>query len=120
MNGKVYNSRNWLAFLVSVVAVAMVAVLALLIWNSQAATPAPPKGGAFVQLSPTVGQPGAVVTIGGGGWQPGETVLIYLVETENGSTMGSYTAAPWQTPAVGSLPLFGIRRLDRGRARRKP
>jgi hypothetical protein len=45
MNGKAYNSRNWLAFLVSVVAIAVVAVLGLPISNNQAATPEPPPGG---------------------------------------------------------------------------
>jgi len=88
MNGKTYHSRNWLAFLVSVVAIAVVAVLVLLIWKSQAATPEPPAEGAFILLSPTVGEPGAVVTISGSGWQPGETVLVYLLEVESGSTDG--------------------------------
>jgi hypothetical protein len=88
MNGTAYKSRNRLTFLVSVIAISLVAVLGLLIWNSQAATPEPLPAGAFVQLNPTTGEPGAIVTVHGNGWQPSETVLVYLVEIENGSTDG--------------------------------
>ena len=88
MNGTHYKSKNWLIFLVSVAAIALAAVLGLLIWNSQAATPEPPPAGAFVQLSPMAGEPGTIVTVSGGGWQSGETVLIYLVEVESDSTDG--------------------------------
>lgn len=41
MNGKMAKSRSWLIFLMSVVVITLVAVLGLLIWNSQAATPEP-------------------------------------------------------------------------------
>jgi RNase P/RNase MRP subunit p29 len=88
MNGTQYKSKNWLIFLVSVIAISLVAVLGLLIWNSQAATPEPRPAGAFVQLNPTTGEAGTIVTISGNGWQPGETVLVYLVETASGSTDG--------------------------------
>jgi RNase P/RNase MRP subunit p29 len=88
MNGTQYKSKNWLIFLMSVFAITLVAVLGLLIWNSQAATPEPTPAVAFVQLNPTAGEPGTVVTVNGSGWQPGETVLVYLVEVENGSTDG--------------------------------
>jgi hypothetical protein len=88
MNGKTDKSRNWLIFLMSVVAISLVAVLGVLIWNSQAATPEPQPAVAFVQLNPTTGDPGSIVTINGHDWQPGETVLVYLVEVENGSTDG--------------------------------
>ena len=91
MNGTRYKSsksRNWLTFLVSVIAIAMVALLAVLIWNSQAAAPEPAPTRAFVQLNPTSAEPGAVVTISGHGWRSGETVLLYLVEPDNGSTDG--------------------------------
>jgi hypothetical protein len=89
MNSTTYKSRNWLTFLVSVITISLVAILGLLIWNSQAAPPEPRPAGAFVQLNPTTGEPGTIITIGGSGWQPGETVLIYLVEIENGSTDGT-------------------------------
>ncbi|MGD8903282.1 MAG: PA14 domain-containing protein [Anaerolineae bacterium] len=88
MNSKTEKSRNWLVFLTSVVAFTLIAVLGLLIWNSQAATPGPQPAVAFVQLDPTAGQPGTVVTIRGRGWPAGETVLVYLLETETGSTDG--------------------------------
>jgi hypothetical protein len=88
MNGTRYRSRNWLIFLVSLIAISLVAVLGVLIWNSQAAAPEPTPAEAFVQLNPTTGGPGAIVTISGSGWQPGEMVLVYLVEAENGSTDG--------------------------------
>jgi hypothetical protein len=88
MNGKTNKSKNWLIFLMSVVAISLVAVLGVLIWNSQAATPEPKPAVAFVQLDPTAAGPGSIVTVNGQGWQPGETVLIYLVEVENGSTDG--------------------------------
>jgi hypothetical protein len=90
MNSKTKSeSRNWLIFLVSVVAISLVAVLGILIWNSQAATPdTPPPAEAFVQLNPSAGEPGTIVTIDGHGLQPGESILVYLVEVENGSTDG--------------------------------
>jgi RNase P/RNase MRP subunit p29 len=88
MNGTTYKSRNWLIFLVSVVVISAVAVLGMLIWNSQAATPEPPPAGAYVQLNPMTGEPGTIVTISGNGWQPGETVLVYLVESADGGTDG--------------------------------
>jgi hypothetical protein len=88
MNGTTYKSKNWLIFLVSVIALALVGVLGLLIWNSQAATPKPPPVGAYVQLTPATGEPGTIITVNGYGWQPGETVLVYLVEIENESTDG--------------------------------
>jgi len=88
MNGKKDKSRNWFIFLVSVMAVSLVAVLGLVLWSSQAATPDLLPTETFVQLNPTTGGPGTVVAIGGNGWQPGETVLVYLVEIENGSTDG--------------------------------
>jgi len=88
MNGTEYKSKNWLIFLVSVISITLVAVLGLLIWNSRAATPEPTPAVAFVQLNPTAGEPGTVVTVNGSGWQPGETVLVYLVEVENGGTDG--------------------------------
>ena len=90
MNGTTKSkSRNWLTFLVGVIAISLVAVLGLLVWNSRAATPdghLPAE--AFVQLNPSAGEPGTLVTINGHGWQVGETVLVYLVEVENGSTDG--------------------------------
>jgi hypothetical protein len=82
------KSKDWITFLLSVIAVAIVAVLGLLIWNSQAATPERPATGAYVQLNPIAGEPGSVVAVTGGGWQAGEAVLIHLVETGNGSTDG--------------------------------
>lgn len=88
MNGTTYKSKNWLIFLMSVVAISSVAVLGLLIWNSQAATPEPSPAGAFIQLNPTIGEPGTIITVSGNGWQPGETVLVILVESEQGSTDG--------------------------------
>ncbi|MGD9144508.1 MAG: PA14 domain-containing protein [Anaerolineae bacterium] len=84
-----FKSRNWLTFLVSVIAISLVAVLGVLIWNSQAAAPDEPlPAEAFVQLDPSAGEPGTIVTIDGHGWQPGEMVLVHLVEVENGSTDG--------------------------------
>ena len=88
MNGKPYKSRNWLIFLVGVMALTLGAVLGVLIWSSQAASPEPQPAGAFVQLDPATGEPGNIVTVSGGAWQPGETVLVYLVEAGNGSTDG--------------------------------
>jgi RNase P/RNase MRP subunit p29 len=88
MNGNRDKSRNWLTFLVGVIAFSLIAVLGVLIWNSQAATYEPPPGGAFIRLDPTAGEPGLVVTIDGSGWQPGETVLVYLLEADNNSTDG--------------------------------
>jgi RNase P/RNase MRP subunit p29 len=88
MDGTTYKSRNWLIFLMSVVIISAVAVLGLLIWNSQAAIPEPPPAEAYAQLNPTTGEPGTIVTISGNGWQPGETVLVYLVESANGGTDG--------------------------------
>ena len=88
MNGNKRRRRNWLTFLVSVLAISLVAVLGVLIWNTQAATPELPVGDAFVQLNPMAGEPGTIVTIGGRGWQSGETVLVYLVEPDSGSTDG--------------------------------
>jgi hypothetical protein len=89
MNGRTNKSRNWLTFLVSVIAISLAAVLGLLIWNSQAAPPDEPlPAEAFIQLNPATGEPGTIVTIAGHGWQPGETVLVFLVEVENSSTDG--------------------------------
>lgn len=88
MNGRPYKSRNWLIFLVGVMALTLGAVLGVLIWSSQAASPEPQPAGAFVQLDPTTGEPGSIVAVSGGAWQPGETVLVYLVEVGNGSTDG--------------------------------
>jgi len=88
MNGKRNKSRNWLTFLVGVISVSLVALLGVLIWNSQAATSEPQSGGAFVRLDPTAGEPGLVVTVDGSGWQPGETVLVYLLEVDTSSTDG--------------------------------
>jgi len=88
MNNKTERSRNWLVFLTSVVAFTLIAVLGLLIWNSQAATPGPQPAVAFVQLDPTAGEPGTVITVRGRGWPVGETVLVYLLETDTGSTDG--------------------------------
>ena len=34
-------------------------------------TPAP-----YIQLSPQEGQPGTLITVTGGGWQPGDTVFV--------------------------------------------
>ena len=53
MNGTPYKSKNWFIFLMSVIAITLVAVLGLLIWNSRAATPEPTPVVAFVQLNPT-------------------------------------------------------------------
>ena len=82
------RSKDWITFLLSVIAVATVAVLGLLIWRSQAATPERPTPGAYVQLDPIAGEPGSLVTVTGGGWQAGEAVLIHLIEPGNGSTDG--------------------------------
>jgi hypothetical protein len=80
--------KDWITFLLGVIAVAIVAVLGLLIWGSQAATPEHPSPEAYVQLDPIAGEPGSVVAVTGGGWQAGEAVLIHLVEPGNGSTDG--------------------------------
>ncbi len=42
----------------------------------------------YIQLKPLSGAPGTLITVSGAGWQPGETVLIYLVELESGATDG--------------------------------
>jgi hypothetical protein len=88
MNGKTYKSRTLLIFLVMVIAIAVVGLVDLWLWRSQAAPPEVPPAEAFVHLTPTTGEPGTLVTISGGGWQPGEPVLAYLMETENSSTDG--------------------------------
>ena len=88
MNSGGANSRNWLIFLVSVLAISLVAVLGVMIWNTQAATPEPPVGGTFVRLNPTAGEPGTLVALNGSTWQAGETVLVYLVEVDSGATDG--------------------------------
>ena len=74
MNGN--KSRNWVTFVVSIIAISLFAVLGVLIWSSQAATPELPPAEAFVQLNPTTGAPGTIVTIP-------RTVVHYVV-TEYG------------------------------------
>ena len=88
MNELRFKSKNLFTFLLGIVAVAAVALLAVLIWNSQAApAPAPPET-ASVRLDPAAGVPGSVIAVLGEGWQAGEPVLVYLVETESGATDG--------------------------------
>ena len=83
-----FKSRNLLTFLLGIVAVAAIALLAVLIWNSQAAPAPQPPATASVQLNPTAGLPGSDITVTGANWQAGEPVLVYLVETESGATDG--------------------------------
>jgi hypothetical protein len=95
--GGVENERNnqiqvkkLAPFLESIIVISLVAVLGVLIYTSQAATPDEPLlDEAFVQLNPSTGVRGTIFTVDGHGWQPGETVLVYLVEAENGSTDGA-------------------------------
>jgi hypothetical protein len=88
MNEMSFKSKNLFTFLLGVVVVAAIALLAILIWNSQAAPePAPPETPSLL-LDPAAGLPGSVITVRGVGWQAGEPVLVYLVETESGATDG--------------------------------
>ncbi len=82
------STRSRLVIVVSLAAVFLVAISALLLWTSRAAGRKPLPAEAFIQLNPAIGQPGTIVTVSGGGWQANETILVYLVETGNGSTDG--------------------------------
>ncbi|MFN2289940.1 MAG: PA14 domain-containing protein [Anaerolineae bacterium] len=88
MRDRRFTSRNLFTFLLGIVAVAAIALLAVLIWNSQAAPAPTPPAPASVQLEPTAGVPGTDIRVMGTGWQAGEPVLVYLVETESGATDG--------------------------------
>ena len=88
MNGTQYRSRNVLIFLLSVIALSLIAVLGLLIWNTQAATPEPLPARPSISLNPSTGAPGTTILISGSSWQPSEMVLVYLEEVDNGSSDG--------------------------------
>jgi hypothetical protein len=83
-----YLSRGWLIAVLSLAAVSLVIALAVVTWNSRAETRVPTPEAASIQLDPTTGEPGTIVSVTGSGWQPGETVLVQLVEVESTSTDG--------------------------------
>jgi hypothetical protein len=80
------RSSRWLKYAMIVILAGFLVGLGVILWNSQAAPPPPQPASAFIQLSPTSGNPGTIVTVSGGGWQVGETILIYLVEAGTEST----------------------------------
>ncbi len=82
------KSRGWLVLLAGLISVFLIVALALVIWNSQAEEQKPVPQEAYLRLDPLAGEPGTIISVDGGGWQPGETVLIYLVEPGTYATDG--------------------------------
>jgi hypothetical protein len=86
-------SKRWLVLVAGLVILflAAVGILALLSGQADVAEPTPVV--AEIQLNPSAGQPGTTVTVVGSGWQPEETVLVYLVEVESNATDGAIYAS---------------------------
>ncbi|HSJ59522.1 MAG TPA: PA14 domain-containing protein [Anaerolineae bacterium] len=82
------TSGTWLAVIASLVVVLLIGTLAAAVWISRAGDPVPTPENIYIQLNPQAGGPGTQVTVSGGGWQPGEVVVVYLVEVENTATDG--------------------------------
>ncbi len=87
------RSKRWLVLVAGLAIILLTAAGILALLSGQAATEEPTPVVAEIQLNPWSGQPGSTVTVVGSGWQPGETVLIYLVEVESNATDGAIYAS---------------------------
>jgi hypothetical protein len=86
-------SKRWLVLVTGLVILFLVAAGIVALLSGQAADEQPTPVVAEIQLNPPAGQPGTTVTVAGRGWQPGETVLVYLVEVESNATDGAIYAS---------------------------
>jgi hypothetical protein len=86
-------SKSWLVIVASLVILFLVGAGALALIATWADEQEPTPAVADIRLNPTSGQPGSTVTVVGSGWQPGETVLVYLVEVESNATDGAIYAS---------------------------
>jgi hypothetical protein len=86
-------SRRWLVLVTALVILFLIAAGIIALLNGQAANEEPTPVVAGIQLNPTAGEPGTTVTVAGSGWQPGETVLVYLVQVESNTTDGAIYAS---------------------------
>jgi hypothetical protein len=121
------KSRVWLAVIASLIGLLLIATLAIVILTGQAEERKPVPTEAFVHVDPMAGEPGTVISIDGGGWQPGETVVVYLVEPgtyttdgvvyasavadKNGQILASFrypTTGPWATKPGAYVSARGI------------
>lgn len=72
------------------VAFGMAMFALFLLWErpavAQPVTPSPVAGSPMITLNPTAGAANTPLTISGQGWTPGDTVLIYLTSTAEGSS----------------------------------
>jgi PA14 domain len=93
MKGTRSTSGSWLVFFTIPIVVFLAAMPALVLLNGCAANQEPTPLVTFIQLSPASGGPGTVVTVTGGGWRAGETVVVYLVEIQSNATDGAIYAS---------------------------
>ncbi|MDX9831136.1 MAG: PA14 domain-containing protein [Anaerolineae bacterium] len=110
-------------------------LVVVLLLNRQATAGRTPIEDAYISLEPAAGEAGTMINVTGGGWQPGESVLIYLVESGTNNTDGVVYASamagdegqisasfpypqtePWSRGQTAVVLAMGLRSGDSARA----
>jgi hypothetical protein len=136
MSGRLFEGKGLLALMAGLVVLFLASVLvAVLVLNGQVLAGRTPVQDAYIRLEPAAGAPGTAINVTGGGWQPGETVLIYLVENgtnntdgvvygsavagDEGQIMASFPypqTEPWSRGQTAVVLGMGLKSGDRARA----
>ncbi len=136
MRGRLLEGKGLLAVMAGLVILFLAAVLVVvLLLNRQATAGRTPIEDAYISLEPAAGEAGTMINVTGGGWQPGESVLIYLVESGTNNTDGVVYASamagdegqisasfpypqtePWSRGQTAVVLAMGLRSGDSARA----
>ncbi len=136
MRGRWFEGRGLLAIMAGLIVLFLAAVLvAVVVLNGQVVAGRTIEQEAYIRLEPAAGEAGTVVKISGAGWQAGESVLIYLVESGTNNTDGVVYASdvadedgqiaasfpypgtePWSSGQTAVVLATGLKSGDRARA----
>ncbi|HSJ52520.1 MAG TPA: PA14 domain-containing protein, partial [Anaerolineae bacterium] len=131
-----FEGKGLVAIVAGLAVLFLAAVLvAVLVLNGQATAGRTPVEDGYIRLEPAAGEAGTTINITGAGWQPGETVLIYLVENGTNNTDGVVYASavagdegqvaasfpypqtePWTRGQTAIVLAMGLRSGDSARA----